>query len=245
MMVKPIIQFVKNNYAYILAIGSSYLIYRLFYKGDIAKIVTPKAGPNKYTTNQKYPLVFDVVLKGEAHGYNDLNYYKGNTLKSYIEGRYGKNYGGLTKPLSEYTIAQVMQFQSQSRSSANGQLWATGLYQVIPSTLKGIYAKAGLKSSDPYSPANQDKIAVALLMERTNLKKYLTGLVPDTQANREKAALDIAMTWSSSGVPFNTLGRYQVVNKNQSYYHKSSGGGDRASVKTEKVQEALKASRKK
>ena len=82
-------------------------------------------------------------------------------------------------------------------------------------------------------------------MERTNIKKYLTGLVPDTQANLEKAALDIAMVWSSSGVPFNTLGRYQVVNKNQSYYHKSSGGGDRASVKTEKVQEALKASRKK
>jgi hypothetical protein len=82
-------------------------------------------------------------------------------------------------------------------------------------------------------------------MERANLKKYLTGLVPDTQANVEKAALDVAMTWSSSGVPYNTLGRYQLVNKNQSYYHKSSGGGDKASVKTEKVQEALKASRKK
>ena len=93
--------------------------------------------------------------------------------------------------------------------------------------------------------ANQDKIAVALLMERTNLKKYLTGLVADTQANLEKAALDVAMVWSSSGVPYNTLGRYQTVNKNQSYYHKSSGGGDKASVKTEKVQEALKASRKK
>ena len=226
-MVKPIIQFVKNNYAYILAIGSSYLIYRLFYKGDIAKIVTPKAGPNKYTPSQKYPALFDVILKGEAHGYNDLNYYTaGDKLNSYIEGKYGKRYKGLTKPLSEYTIAQVMQFQSQPRSSANGQL-------------------AGLKSSDLYSPANQDKIAVALLMERTNIKKYLTGLVPDTQANLEKAALDVAMVWSSSGVPFNTLGRYQVVNKNQSYYHKSSGGGDRASVKTEKVQEALKASRKK
>jgi muramidase (phage lysozyme) len=243
-MVKPIIQFVKNNYAYILAIGSSYLIYRLFYKGDIAKIVTPK-GPNKYTPSQKYPALFDVILKGEAHGYNDLNYYKGNSLKSYIQGRYGSNYGGLTKPLSEYTIAQVMQFQSQPRSSANGQLWATGLYQVIPSTLKGIYQKAGLKSTDLYSPANQDKIAVALVMERSNLKKYLTGLVADTQANLEKAALDVAMVWSSSGVPYNTLGRYQTVNKNQSYYHKSSGGGDKASVKTEKVQEALKASRKK
>jgi hypothetical protein len=244
-MVKPIIQFVKNNYAYILAIGSSYLIYRLFYKGDIAKIVTPK-GPNKYTPSQKYPALFDVILKGEAHGYNDLNYYTaGNKLNSYIEGKYGKRYKGLTKPLSEYTIAQVMQFQSQPRSSANGQLWATGLYQVIPTTLKGIYAKAGLKSTDLYSPTNQDKIAVALVMERTNLKKYLTGLVPDTQANLEKAALDVAMTWSSSGVPYNTLGRYQTVNKNQSYYHKSSGGGDKASVKTEKVQEALKASRKK
>ena len=244
-MVKPIIQFVKNNYAYILAVGSSYFIYKLFYKGEIAKIIPSKAS-NRFTNNQKYPLLFDVILKGEAKGYNDLNYYTaGNKLNSYIQGKYGKNYGGLTKPLSEYTIAQVMKFQNQSRSSANGQLWATGLYQVIPSTLQGIYPKAGLKSSDLYSPANQDKIAVALLMERSNLRKYLTGVVPDTQANLEKAAMDIAMTWSSSGVPYNTLGRYQTVNKNQSYYHKSSGGGDKASVKTEKVQEALKASRKK
>jgi hypothetical protein len=244
-MVKPIINFLKNNYAYILAVGSSYFIYKLFYKGEVQKLI-PIKPTNRYTDYQKYPLLFDVVLKGEAKGYNDLNYYTaGNKLNSYIEGKYGKRYGGLTKPLSEYTIAEVLKFQSASRSGSNGQLWATGLYQVIPTTLKSIYSKAGLKLNDKYSPTNQDKIAVALLMERSNLKKYLTGAVPDTQDNLNKAAMDIAMIWSSSGVPYSTLGRYQVVNKNQSYYHKSGGGGDKASVKTEKVQEALKLSRKK
>ena len=243
-MVKPIIKFVKDNYAYILAVGTSYFIYKLFYKGEVQKLIPIKPS-NRYTEYQKYPLLFDVILKGEAHGYNDLNYYTaGGKLNSYVEGKYGKRYGGLTKPLSEYTIGEVIKFQNASRSSANGQLWATGLYQVIPTTLKSIYPKAGLKATDKYSPANQDKIAVALLMERSNLKKYLTAAVPDTQSNLNKAALDVAMTWSSSGVPYQTLGRYQVVNKNQSYYHKSGGGGDKASVKTEKVQEALKLSRK-
>jgi hypothetical protein len=244
-MVKPIINFVKNNYAYILAIGSSYFIYKLFYKGEIQKVI-PIKPTNRYTSSQKYPLLFDVVLKGEAKGYNDLNYYTaGNKLNSYIEGKYGKRYKGLTKPLSEYTIGEVIKFQNTPRSSANGQLWATGLYQVIPSTLKGTYAKVGLKLTDKYSPVNQDKIAVALLMERSNLKKYLLGTVPDTQDNLNKAAMDVAMIWSSSGVPYQTLGRYQVVNKNQSYYHKAGGGGDKATVRTEKVQEALKLSRKK
>jgi hypothetical protein len=244
-MVKPIINFVKNNYAYILAVGTSYFIYKLFYKREIQKLI-PIKPTNRYTSSQKYPLLFDVVLKGEAKGYNDLNYYTaGNKLNSYIEGKYGKRYKGLTKPLSEYTIGEVIKFQNTPRSSANGQLWATGLYQVIPITLKGTYAKVGLKLTDKYSPVNQDKIAVALLMERSNLKKYLLGTVPDTQDNLNKAALDVAMIWSSSGVPYQTLGRYQVVNKNQSYYHKTGGGGDKATVRTEKVQEALKLSRKK
>lgn len=244
-MVKPIIQFIKQNYAYILATGSAYLIYKLFYKGEVDKIL-PKKISNRYTENQIYPALFDVILKGEAQGYNDLNYYTaGNKLNSYLEGKFGKRYQGLTKPLSEYTIAEVMKFQSQARSSTAGQLYATGLYQVIPTTLKGIYAKAGLKSTDLYSASNQDKIAVALVNERSNLRKYLQASVPDTQSNLEKAALDLAMTWSSTGVPVGTLGRYQFVNKNQSYYHKNQGGGDKATVKTEKVQEALKLSRKK
>ena len=46
----------------------------------------------------------------------------------------------------------------------------------------------------------------------------------------------MAKIWASIGVPYDMQGSRKAIKKNQSYY---SGGGDTASVKTEKVQEAL------
>jgi hypothetical protein len=180
---------------------------------------------------------FSTILAGESKTYNDHNWYTGSGLKGYIEGKYGTPYSLLgNKPLSEHTIGEIMQFQSRGRD-ATGQLWATGRYQIIPGTLKGLVDSLKLPSSQKYDKKTQDTMGLTLLLGRSNLRKYLQSEVADTKENLEKAALDVAKIWSSVGVPFGTQGRHGYVNKNQSYY---SGGGDKASVTTEAIQEKLK-----
>jgi len=185
---------------------------------------------------------WDSVLKGESKTYNDHNWYvsgglKGSTLKGYIEGQSRAKYPYLTKPLSEYTIGEVLAFMSKPRD-ANGQLWATGRYQIIPDTLKGILSRAGLTKSDLYNKVNQDKLGYQLLMGRPNLANYIKGSAQDTLPNLQKASLDVAKIWSSVGVPYPMKGaRKAPIQKNESYY---SGGGDRASTDTDLIQTKLK-----
>jgi len=183
---------------------------------------------------------FETILKGESKTYNDHNYYTSGGLKGFIEGGYGTKYSLLDKPLSEYTIGEVMNFQSRGRDT-KGQLFATGRYQIIPATLKGISKTLNLPLSTKYDKKTQDLMGLTLLTERSPIKDYVTSKNEDNKANLENAAKSVAMIWSSVGVPFDMQGSRQSVKKNQSYY---SGGGDRASVKTELIQEKLKSIRK-
>lgn len=183
---------------------------------------------------------FDSVLKGESKTYNDHNWYTSGGLKGYIQGQNSNQYPLLKKPLSQYTIGEVKAFQSKPRD-ANGQLWATGKYQIIPSTLKGLIPLAGLKDSDLYDKTNQDKLGFQLLLNRKAVSDYINGRSQDTLTNIENASLDIAKIWSSVGVPFPMKGAKKQIVKNESYY---SGGGDRASTDTELIQKKLKELRK-
>jgi hypothetical protein len=65
----------------------------------------------------------------------------------------------------------------------------------------------------------------------------LNGEIPDTLENLQKATLDMAMEWSSIGVPYSVQGSKRMVQKDESYY---SGGGDRASTKSDVIMEKLK-----
>lgn len=174
---------------------------------------------------------FNTALKGESKTYNDHNWYNSGGLKSYIEGRNTIHYPLLTKPLSQYTIGEIKAFQSFPRN-ANGQLFATGRYQIIPSTLIEAVSKVGLKNSDLYNEQNQDKLAFQLITERSAIKNYLIGTVADSLENRQKASLEMAKIWASIGIPYELNGKQ----KNQSYYQ---GGGDVASVTSELIQQKL------
>ena len=185
------------------------------------------------TKEQAIKQFFDVALRGESNTYDDHNYYTSSGLKSYIKGKMGKPYPLLNKNLSEYKIGDVIKFQQRPRD-ANGQLWATGRYQIIPSTLRETVKKVGLTENDLYNQANQDRLAWQLLMNKKNLRDYIIGASADSTQNLERASLDMAMIWSSIGIPF-TMGNKA---KNQSYY-----GSDVASVKTEDIQSALKKTR--
>lgn len=187
-----------------------------------------RKGKWKYS---KYPLIWDVVLQGEAKTWNDYNYYTTSGLRSVINAKDTQPFS--SKLLTEMTIGEVMQYQSMSRSG-KGQLWATGHFQVIPSTLKEFYGKAKLNLDSMYNERNQQAIADALIDAEPTLKKYLNKEIEDTDANLKRASLDLATIWSSVGIPYDYNGRKY----NQSYYAK-----DTASVKTEDVQKVLRKQR--
>jgi muramidase (phage lysozyme) len=179
---------------------------------------------------------FNVILKGESKTYNDHNWYARNGLNGYIEGRNINKYPLLTKNLSAISLGQLKQYQARGRDN-NGQLWATGRYQIIPDTLKGLQANLSLPDSTKYDKETQDKMGLQLLLNRSGIKNYITQVVDDNKVNLERASLDVAKIWSSVGVPYAMKGNKQQISKNQSYY---SGGGDKASETTESVQIALK-----
>lgn len=99
---------------------------------------------------------------------------------------YGGNYGafnrggsnqghtahgsGIDPNLVNMTIAEIQRRQLASGVPKNQQLHATGKYQIIGSTLKslmaGAYGDTGVKSSDKYSPENQEKLFAALARNR-------------------------------------------------------------------------------
>lgn len=192
-----------------------------------------RKGKWKYS---KYPLLWDVVLKGEAKTWNDYNFYNKNGLNSRVNAKNTKPFSD--KLLTEMTIGKVIEYQSMSRSGI-GQLWATGQFQIVPVTLKAMYGKAGLNRDSIYNEQAQTAIADALIDAETTLPKYLNGTIEDTDANLKKASLDMATIWASLGVPYaltNYKGEYRPYNA--SYY-----GSDKASVSTEEVQAILRKQR--
>jgi hypothetical protein len=239
---EAIVSWLKRNYGILVTAIGGFALYKvvIFFNDNerLKNIEIIKS----FTKFQQYPLLFNAILETESETYDDMNYYKGSALSSYVKGKYGKRYAGMSKDLTEYTIGEIIKMQGIGRDTTNGQLWAVGRYQVIPSTLSAIYKSAGLGLSDKFTAENQDKIGMALLKSTT--KAYLNGSIPNTQANREKSALEIAQTWSSVGVPYPMQGRYERVQKNESFY-KRSGGFDVANTKTEEIQRLLEQSRKK
>ena len=230
----------KNRY-YIYGAVGAYVLYRVvkyFTGSEIEKSMSNIP----FSKNMEFPRLMEVIVSHEAKTYDDHNWYaNGANLRGYIKGVSSYRYPLLTKDLSKYTVGEVMAFQSRSRD-ASGQLWATGLYQIIPPTLRGTIASAGVKTTDVYDTSTQDKLGMALLRQRPNLWAYLTGAVADTEKNVNAAAMDIAKTWSSVGVPYAGPGARMYLQRGQSYYH---GGGDRAATSPDDIIKALRLSRRK
>jgi hypothetical protein len=193
-------------------LGIGYLAYRLLNKG--------------FSFVAKYPRLYELVTKGESKTYNDYNFYNFSGLKSNVAGS-GSKYPLLNRPLSTYTVGQVKAMQAQARYGANGQLWATGRYQIIPSTLIYLQKFTGVSDSAIYGKITQDKLGNALIATRPALNNYLTGKVADTDANLRAAALAVAQIWSSVGTPAT----------NKSYY------GENATTSTYDVQKILRSYR--
>ena len=193
-------------------VGVAYLVYTLLNRG--------------FSFVAKYPRLYALVTSGESKTYNDYNYYNVTGLKSNVAGS-GSKYPLINRPLTTYTVGQVKAMQAQARYGANGQLWATGRYQIIPSTLIYLQKFTGISDSALYNKITQDRLANALIATKPALNNYLTAKVADTDTNLRAAALGIAQIWSSVGQP----------SDNRSYY------GENATTSTIDVQKVLRSYR--
>lgn len=192
----------------------AYGLYRLFNKG--------------FSFAAKYPRLYQVVVKGESKTYNDYNFYTtGDRLKGNVNGK-GSKYGPLDRPLTLYTVGQIKKMQANPRNSV-GQLFATGRYQIIPTTLIGLQKSTGISDSALYGKVTQDRLINAIIKDYRALRNYLNKSVPDTDDNLRAAALDVAKIWSSVGTP----------GTDSSYY----APRERATTSTLDVQKALRSYR--
>ena len=190
-------------------------------------------------------LFFNAILKGESVSYNDYGFYVctgtlSNCYRSYIKGssRFNKKFPTIPNDLETYTIKHIIVSQALPKDSSTGKLFGVGRYQIIPATLLGLIAANKTDTNQIFNEAVQDNFALYLLLERKNLKNYLTKAVPETKETLEAAALDLCKIWSSIGLPYAMQvtwnGTTKNKLKNESYY------SERVGVKTEDAQAALK-----
>lgn len=123
-------------------------------------------------------------------GYNAMNRGRGGDSPEGPRHYFGKN-------LTDMTIGEVMALQKQ------GRLNAAGRYQFVGNTLPGSASKAGLSSSDKFSPINQDKMFVATL--RSSGHRPWTG--PWGLGKYTRQQLDLLDRAVSTPVESSTFGR--------------------------------------
>jgi hypothetical protein len=110
-------------------------------------------------------------------------------------GNYNILVGGRTEPsLTNMTVAEVLEFQS-SMTGRGHESTAVGKYQIIRGTLQDLVKSGAVSLNDVFSPATQDRLAIALL-NRRGYQRYLQGnMSVDQFADR------VAMEWASFPMP--------------------------------------------
>jgi hypothetical protein len=142
----------------------------------------------EYSGGNAYSSLLDLIASKESvstdpgnNGYDAFN--RGGYNGGHSNIRPGNTYNG--RKLSQMTIGEVMAAQ-------NDELHATGRYQIIGETLanlmKGNYGATGVKSTDLYNAATQDKLAIALIKGRAN--RFFTG-----EGSLEKAVSGMGQEW--------------------------------------------------
>lgn len=147
-----------------------------------------------------------LIRSGEG-GWNSVNFGTVNNT--------GKSIGTITNR----SIGSLEAMQN------SGQVFAVGAYQFTPKVLTRARREAGLSPDAPFSPANQDKMAMALLTgsKRPALAAYLTGRSDDLNA----AHWEVAREWAALQAP-NGRGVYD-----------GDSAGNRAGISAARVRQML------
>jgi len=103
--------------------------------------------------------------------------------------------GGRSNPeLTNMTVLEVIRFQSGMRSRGH-ESSAVGKYQIIQSTLRDLVKSGAVSLNETFSPATQDRLAIALL-NRRGYQRYLQGAM-----TVHEFADRVAMEWASFPMP--------------------------------------------
>jgi hypothetical protein len=171
--------------------------------------------------------LLDFISKGEG-GYNSMNQ---GTQGNRIVGSTHNAGSKLGKDLTQMTIGEVMERQAYLMNPSNPQvsdygIFAAGRYQIIPSTMKEILPKSGLKKSDMFNQENQDILGMTLISKKQpRVEEYLKG------GGSIEGAMDaLANEFASMPDPRSGNSKY--------------GAGNRALHSVEEVREALQRARK-
>jgi hypothetical protein len=176
-------------------------------RGESASVFGIYEGSSLPANQSGFGSLLSFIAKGEG-GYNSVNR---GTQNGCIVG-VNHNAG-----LTGMTIGEIMAAQ------ANGSIFAAGRYQIIPETMKLALRYSGLSLGDQFSPQNQDKMAIALMMyKRPVIGQFLNG---DKSISVDQAMMHLAMEWASCPRP----------DTGSSYY----GSGNRALHSVGEVRTAL------
>tara|TARA_Y100001973_G_C5206552_1_gene341855 strand:+ start:2437 stop:3717 length:1281 start_codon:yes stop_codon:yes gene_type:complete len=174
------------------------------------------AGGGSYSSDGTGGLL-GFIASGEG-GYNSMN--NGTDANSIVQSTHDAS-EYLGKNLTDMTIGEVMAAQN----SKPRKLFAAGRYQIIPKTMRNYaFPESGLKTTDMFSPENQDKLGRSLLFgsKRKDLAAYLSGRSDNLRA----AHIAFALEWASVPHPDTGLSAYWE-------------SGNRALHTVEQVQRAL------
>ncbi|MGN6738806.1 peptidoglycan-binding protein [Dyella sp.] len=163
----------------------------------------------------------DLIHRGESqnHGYNDYN---GGTYTG-SDGRQHIRESSRPIDFSSMTLGEVQALQHR------GELFAVGLYQVIPGTMDAAVASLDLDPKQRFTPELQDRIFSQYLMtdKRPEVRDYVTG---KPGASLHAAEVAMSLEWASFGDP----------NKGGASHY---GGANSASISVRECGEALQQMR--
>jgi murein DD-endopeptidase MepM/ murein hydrolase activator NlpD len=124
-------------------------------------------------------------------------------------GSYTKMYGGKENPsLVNMTLQEVSTFQAAHAKKTGSA--AMGRYQFMNALGQG--DAVGLKPTDKFSPANQDKMAVGLIV---NKRKVTLDMI---KSNPDEAMIRLGMEWAAIGMPKSMRGHRRMVAAGETYY---------------------------
>ena len=178
----------------------------------------PNSGfpPANYSAIGPAGNLLDVIGNAESSGYNTV--YSGSRIRPY-------------KPITQMTVAEVLQWQDDSVAAGSASS-AAGRYQIIRKTLRGLVAKGAAAETDIYNQATQDNLARELLKQR-GFNNFVNG-------NKGLGAMakSIAQEWASMPVIERTQGQQRIVNPGESYY--SGDGLNKSLIDTTELIAALR-----
>lgn len=143
----------------------------------------------------------------------------------------GHNEARLNKPLTAFTVDELLLAQKGWPKRFGVTSGAAGAPQIIRKTLLGLKQSLGLRGSERFTPALQDRLAYALLKAR-GYERVVRGAM-----TVEAFALELAREWASMPVLAAVKGGSRRVARGQSYY--AGDGANAARVSAEALEAVL------